>query len=86
MLEQIITKKVDLLPDWKDNEMEGFKEYLKGVYSANSAISDLFEDEQLDVVSMTTEMKVLVRPKDKSLVADGTISEEISDTLAISNE
>lgn len=55
-----INRVVTLKPNWKDNDQQGFKEYLEEVYSTNSAISDLFENPGVNVISMTLNLSVTI--------------------------
>jgi hypothetical protein len=73
-LAQIVTKTVNLEPNWEEDDMAGFKKYLQKVYDTNVAISDLFEDENLRVDTMKLTMEVSLTPRDKSLVADIPLS------------
>lgn len=68
-VQQIITKKVTLAPNWIDNDHEGFKQYLQDVYDTNTAISDLFEDKNLQVDTMTVTMEVFLSLKDPTIVS-----------------
>ena len=55
-----ITKSVTLQPNWKDNEEQGFKDYLGEVYIANASISDLFENPNINVINMVVTMEITV--------------------------
>jgi hypothetical protein len=55
-----ITKSVTLQPNWKDNDNQGFKDYLDEVFKVNESVSSLFDDENVDVKTMTILMTIQV--------------------------
>jgi len=55
-----ITKSVTLQPNWKDNDNHGFKDYLDEVFKVNESVSALFDDENIDVKTMTILMTIEV--------------------------
>jgi hypothetical protein len=61
---QTITKTISMEEGWKDNDNAGFTKYLEDVHAANSSLSSLFEDPNLEVLSMSVTMSVNVMPKE----------------------
>jgi hypothetical protein len=86
MSKQTIKRIVKLQPDWKENDNQGFKDYLEEVFKVNQSISSLFEDEKVSVISMQIEMSVEVEDfsidNEIPLVPIDISTEEIIDILS----
>lgn len=61
---QTMQKKISLEPNWRENNYEGYSNYISQMSSLNKTLSGLMVSSNLDVVSLDVVVSVTVKEKE----------------------
>lgn len=61
---QTLQKKISLEPNWRDNNYEGYSNYISQMSSLNKTLSGLMVSSNLDVVSLDVVVSIVVKEKE----------------------
>lgn len=61
---QTMQKKISLLPNWRENNYEGYSNYISQMVSLNKTLAALMTSSNLDVVSLDVVVDVTVKEKE----------------------
>ena len=61
---QTLQKKISLEPNWRDNNYEGYSNYISQMASLNKTLSGLMVSSNLDVVSLDVVVSIVVKEKE----------------------
>ena len=61
---QTMQKKISLLPNWRENNYEGYSNYVSQMVSLNKTLAALMTSSNLDVVSLDVVVDVTVKEKE----------------------
>lgn len=61
---QTMQKKISLLPNWRENNYEGYSNYVSQMVSLNKTLAALMTSSNLDVVSLDLVVDVTVKEKE----------------------
>lgn len=64
---QIVNKKISLPEGWRDNNYEGYNNYVFEAHAIQKAISEMLTNESIDVVKIDMDINVHIKTKDKSI-------------------
>ncbi len=68
MFIQTMQKKISLLPNWRENNYEGYANYITQMASLNKTLSSLMTSSNLDVVSLDVVVDVTVKEKKTEVI------------------
>lgn len=68
MFIQTMQKKISLLPNWRDNNYEGYSNYISQMVSLNKTLASLMTSSNLDVVSLDVVVDVTVKEKKPEVI------------------
>lgn len=58
---QTMKKTIALQPNWKDNNYEGYADYISKTVAVQKVLTDLFMSNDLEVISLTVDLAVTVK-------------------------
>ena len=61
---QTMQKKISLLPNWRENNYEGYSNYVSQMVSLNKTLAALMTSSNLEVVSLDVVVDVTVKEKE----------------------
>jgi hypothetical protein len=67
---QTVTKTIKLLPNWKDNNFEGYAEYIAQANALQKTLASLFVNDDVEIVSLDTTISVTLKEKEQKETLD----------------
>jgi len=67
---QTVTKTIKLLPNWKDNNFEGYAAYISQAHSLQKTLASLFVNDDVEVVSLDATYSLVLKEKEQEEVMD----------------